>query len=53
MTSDNIDWRHFLNYTWLSGCSDRPSEHIPADEELFGTTSRGLPGTAVQAYGND
>ena len=33
MTSDNIDWRHFLNYTWLSVPIP---EHIPADEELFG-----------------
>ncbi len=33
MTSDNIDWRHFLNYTWLS--TPIP-EHIPSDEELFG-----------------
>lgn len=33
MTSDNINWRHFLNYTWLS---DPIPEHIPSDEELFG-----------------
>ena len=33
MTSDNIDWRHFLNYTWLS---EPIPEHIPSDEELFG-----------------
>ena len=33
MTSDNINWRHFLNYTWLS---DPIAEHIPSDEELFG-----------------
>ncbi len=33
MTSDNINWRHFLNYTWLS---DPIPEHIPTDEELFG-----------------
>ncbi|MEE9598784.1 MAG: aldehyde dehydrogenase family protein [Acidiferrobacterales bacterium] len=33
MTSDNIDWRHFLNYTWLSVPIP---EHIPSDEELFG-----------------
>jgi sulfoacetaldehyde dehydrogenase len=33
MTSDNIDWRHFLNYTWLS----LPvPEYISSDEELFG-----------------
>ena len=34
MTTDNIDWRHFLNYTWLS--TPIP-EHIPTDEELFGS----------------
>jgi len=33
MTSDNINWRHFLNYTWLSV---PVPEHIPTDEELFG-----------------
>ncbi len=33
MTSDNIDWRHFLNYTWLS--TPIP-EHISSDKELFG-----------------
>jgi len=33
ITSDNINWRHFLNYTWLS---DPIPEHIPTDEELFG-----------------
>jgi len=33
MTTDNINWRHFLNYTWLSVPI---AEHIPADEELFG-----------------
>jgi len=33
MTTDNINWRHFLNYTWLS---DPIEEHIPSDEELFG-----------------
>jgi len=33
MTSDNINWRHFLNYTWLSVPI---KEHIPTDEELFG-----------------
>jgi len=33
MSSDNIDWRHFLNYTWLS---IPIPEHIPPDEELFG-----------------
>jgi sulfoacetaldehyde dehydrogenase len=33
MTSDNINYRHFLNYTWLS---EPIPEHIPTDEELFG-----------------
>ena len=33
MTSDNLNYRHFLNYTWLS---DPIPERIPADEELFG-----------------
>jgi sulfoacetaldehyde dehydrogenase len=33
MTSDNINWKHFLNYTWLS---EPIPEHIPSDEELFG-----------------
>ena len=33
MTTDNINWRQFLNYTWLSGPIP---EHIPTDEELFG-----------------
>jgi len=33
MTTDNLNWKHFLNYTWLS---DPIPEHIPSDEELFG-----------------
>lgn len=33
MTSDNINWRHFLNYTWLTVPIE---EYIPTDEELFG-----------------
>ena len=33
MTTDNLNWKHFLNYTWLS---DMIPEHIPSDEELFG-----------------
>jgi len=33
MTSENINWRHFLNYTILS--TPIP-EHVPGDEELFG-----------------
>jgi sulfoacetaldehyde dehydrogenase len=33
MTSENVNWRHFLNYTLVS----MPiPEHIPSDEELFG-----------------
>jgi len=33
MTSDNINWRHFLNYTWLSVPVE---EYVPSDEEIFG-----------------
>ena len=33
MTTDNINWRHFLNYTWLSVPTE---EYIPNDEEIFG-----------------
>ncbi len=33
MTSDNINWRHFLNYTWLSVPVE---EYVPTDEEVFG-----------------
>jgi sulfoacetaldehyde dehydrogenase len=33
MTSDNINWRHFLNYTWLASPI---AEYVPTDEELFG-----------------
>ena len=33
MTSDNLNYRHFLNYTWLS---DQIPERVPTDEELFG-----------------
>ena len=33
MTSENINWKQFLNYTWLS---EPIPEHIPTDEELFG-----------------
>ncbi len=33
MTSENVNWKHFLNYTWLS---EPISEHVPTDEELFG-----------------
>lgn len=33
MSSDNINWRHFLNYTWVALPIE---EHVPTDEELFG-----------------
>ncbi|MBN1852177.1 MAG: aldehyde dehydrogenase family protein [Pirellulales bacterium] len=33
ITTDNINYRHFLNYTWLS--TPIP-EKIPTDEEIFG-----------------
>lgn len=33
MTSENINYRHFLNYTWLSVPVE---EYVPTDEELFG-----------------
>jgi sulfoacetaldehyde dehydrogenase len=33
MTTDNINWRHFLNYTWLSVPIP---EYVPSDEEIFG-----------------
>ena len=33
MTTDNIDWRHFLNYTWVS--TPIP-EQMPTTEEYFG-----------------
>ena len=33
ITSDNINWRHFLNYTYLSVPIE---EYIPDDEEIFG-----------------
>ncbi len=34
MTSENIDWRHFLNYTIMT---NPIPEHIPSEEEIFGT----------------
>jgi sulfoacetaldehyde dehydrogenase len=34
MSSDNINWKHFLNYTRLSVPVD---EFVPPDEEIFGT----------------
>jgi sulfoacetaldehyde dehydrogenase len=33
MTSDNINYKHFLNYTWLSVPVE---EYEPTDEEVFG-----------------
>lgn len=33
MTSDNIDWRHFLNYTWMAVPIP---ENKPSEEEIFG-----------------
>jgi sulfoacetaldehyde dehydrogenase len=33
IVSENVNWRHFLNYTLLS---IPIAEHVPADEELFG-----------------
>lgn len=33
ITSENINWRHFLNYTWL--CTPI-KEYVPTDEDLFG-----------------
>ena len=33
MTSENINWKHFLNYTWLS---EPFPAYVPTDEDLFG-----------------
>ena len=33
ITSDNINYRHFLNYTWLSTPVE---ENVPTDEDIFG-----------------
>ena len=33
ITTDNINYRHFLNYTWLSTPIE---EYVPGDEEIFG-----------------
>jgi len=33
MTTDNINYRHFLNYTWLSVPIE---EYVPSDEDIFG-----------------
>ena len=32
ITSDNVNCRHLLNYTWVS---TPVAEHVPTDEELF------------------
>ena len=33
ITTDNVNYRHFLNYTWLSTPVD---QYVPSDEEIFG-----------------
>ena len=33
MTSVNINWKHFLNYTWVSVPIP---ENIPSEEQIFG-----------------
>jgi len=33
MTSENVNWKHFLNYTWLS---EPIPEYVPTDKDLFG-----------------
>jgi sulfoacetaldehyde dehydrogenase len=33
MTSENVNWKHFLNYTWLS---EPIPEYAPTDKDLFG-----------------
>ena len=33
MTTDNVNYRHFLNYTWLSVPIE---EYVPSDEDIFG-----------------
>jgi sulfoacetaldehyde dehydrogenase len=33
MTSENVNYKHFLNYTWLS---EPFPEYVPSDEDLFG-----------------
>jgi sulfoacetaldehyde dehydrogenase len=33
MTTENVNWKHFLNYTWLS---EPFPEYVPSDEDLFG-----------------
>jgi len=34
MTSENINWKQFLNYTWLSIPTE---ECVPTDDEIFGS----------------
>ena len=36
MTSENINWKHFLNYTIVFNPPEGKEPHIPTDEELFG-----------------
>lgn len=33
MTSENVNWKQFLNYTWLS---EPTQEYVPTEEDLFG-----------------
>lgn len=33
IASENINWRHFLNYTWLATPKE---EYVPTDEDLYG-----------------
>ena len=33
ITTDNVNYRHFLNYTWLSTPVE---QYVPSDEEIFG-----------------
>ena len=33
MTSENVNWKQFLNYTWLS---EPFPEYVPTDDDLFG-----------------
>ena len=33
MTSENVNWKHFLNYTWLS---EPFPAYVPTDKDLFG-----------------
>lgn len=46
MTSDNVNWRHFLNYTIVAEPIENAKE--PTDEELFGEFLDQLQDGAVQ-----